>query len=304
MRVLIIDACNIAYRAWSAVHIVNDSGENVGGAVGFIRIIKCIIRDLKPDRVIASWDSNGSQARKKLYPAYKATRKPEHQDYTHQIELIQSILPLINIPQVSIPDVESDDQIAYIAQQMFSDDEKIIVSADGDMLQLVRKDIKIWNPDSKTLIDPVAAVQKIEVLPENFAILKAFTGDTSDNIDGIPGIGAKTAMKLFPDLALRPVSLQDICDQTGAAIKHEKGFSSMYMRLTGHWNKFMRNYELMNLCQMMLNEQQIDSIHDQLSIQSIVYNREEFEMALRHIGVVITDRDFSQVIEDHIKRAA
>lgn len=304
MKILVVDGNNFAYRAWAAVHELNEWGASVGGTIGFIRIIKCIIRDLKPDKVIVSWDADsGSLKRKELYPAYKGTRHAEHPDYGAQMVMIKTLLSVMNVHQVLIEGVESDDIIAYITQNMYPGHTKIIASADGDMLQLVRWDTQIWNPDKKMLLSVPEVVEKTGVLPENFAIIKAFQGDKSDNIPGVPGIGAKTALKLFPDLARKQLSSDDICIQTTDAINKDSRADTMYTRTVGHWKQFELNYKLMNLAEPLLDEGQIDQIHDQLRAGYEKYtNFDAFQATLHHLDIRIGDRDLKEVIEEHQNR--
>lgn len=292
------------FRAWSAVHELNSWGATIGGTVGFIRIYKCIIRGLSPDKVIVSWDADGgSSSRKAYYAGYKGSRPPKHEDFIAQMSYVMGMLELMCVHQLRISGVESDDVVAYIVQNMFQNDERIIASADGDMMQLVDDGTKIYNPDKKGFVNQTDVLVKTGVLPENFALLKAFTGDKSDNVpSSVPGIGDKTAIKLFPELARQRVTLQDILRISQIT---DGRHADMYSKIVANWSDYERNYKLMSLRNTILNEPQIDQIYDQLRRPYEPYtNTDALRAALKFIGIKINDHDFDEVFETHMARVA
>ena len=213
-RVLVVDGLNTFIRAYAASPTTNVNGEHVGGLSGFLLSVGHAIKSINPTRVVVVFDEkDGSAKRKALYPEYKANRKfkirlnraetvdKEDNQLQQLIRLIEylEILPM----SVIVSDgVEADDVIAYIGEDYLKErnSQVFIMSSDKDFLQLVDERIHIWSPTKKQLYYTDDVYNQYGIMPKNFALFRALIGDDSDNIPGVPGLGAKTIVSKFPKM--------------------------------------------------------------------------------------------------------
>ena len=215
-RVLIIDGLNTFIRVFSAVPALNDDGIHIGGVTGFLRSVAATIRQHKPTRCIIVFDGKGGSARRKsLYPNYKANRavktkfnryeefeslQDEQVSMKQQFGRLIEYLQCLPITTMAIDNIEADDVIAYIANEILTDPEHkvTIVSTDRDFLQLVNDRITVWSPVKKIMYTPAVMREEFGIDSKNYLLYRALTGDKSDNITGVNGIGLKTMIKQFP----------------------------------------------------------------------------------------------------------
>lgn len=215
-HILIIDGLNTFIRVFSAVPALNDDGIHIGGVTGFLRSVASAIRQHKPTRCIIVFDGKGGSARRKsLYPNYKANRavktkfnryeefaslQDEQQSMKQQFGRMVEYLQCLPITTMAIDQIEADDAIAYIANEIFTEPENrvTIVSTDRDFLQLVNERITVWSPVKKTMYTPAVMREEFGLSSKNYLLYRALTGDKSDNIPGVNGVGLKTMLKQFP----------------------------------------------------------------------------------------------------------
>lgn len=145
------------------------------------------------------------------------------ESYLTQKNRVKQYLEEIFVRQIEVVNNEADDLIAYYCN--LSVDEKIIIfSADKDLTQLISDRVTIYSPVSRTYIkkgDKVL-INKIEILHENVLVCKVFTGDKSDNIDGIQGLGEKTLVSFFPELQEKPCTIEEILDNARNNLQNKK----------------------------------------------------------------------------------
>jgi DNA polymerase-1 len=205
-RVFVLDAMNLAYRAYYAFirrPLVNTKGENTSAIFGFANTALKIRREERPDYWVLAWDGPGPKVRQKQFAGYKATRKPMPDDLLPQIPVIEELAWALGLPVVQEPGIEADDVMATLARRAEADGyEVVLVTSDKDLAQLVNERIKILAPgrgvgDDYTWMDAAAIEAKWGVPPERVRDVLALMGDTSDNIPGVPGIGEKTAIELI-----------------------------------------------------------------------------------------------------------
>ena len=206
-RVLIIDGLNQFIRVFGAVPALNDDGEHCGGVTGFLLSTAATIRTLKPTRVVIVFDGKGgSNRRKSYYKGYKEGRtgltkinrlagyedlEDQQESMRNQFSRLIEYLQVLPISLTYIDYVEADDIIAYLANHYFKK-EVTIVSSDKDFLQLVNHRIKVWAPTKKKMYDEALVKEDYGVIPQNLIWYRVITGDKSDNIEGVRGIGEKT----------------------------------------------------------------------------------------------------------------
>lgn len=236
-RILIVDSLNTFLRSFVAIHHINPAGNHVGGLGGFLKSVGSVIKQLEPTRVILVFDGVGGSTNKRyLYPEYKTNRhitkisnwdafdnqEEESEAITNQIVRLISYLRCLPVDLVVIDKIEADDVIGYLAQQ-FS--EKVtILSTDQDYLQLVSENISVYSPVKKVMYNPQQVVKEYGITPQNFLVGKVVLGDKGDNVPGVKGIGAKTLVKLFPQLKqqekFRLITLLEHAKQNTAKSKH------------------------------------------------------------------------------------
>lgn len=229
-NVLIVDGLNSFIRVFSAVPVVNDDGDHIGGTFGFMKSIGAVIRQFKPTRCIIVFDGKGgSHRRKKMYSGYKEGRtmltrfnRFEDTQQTVEQEMISmqqqfgrlaEYLSCLPVTVIAIDNIEADDAISYLTTDVFNNksEQVTIMSDDKDFLQLINHKVRVWRPVEKKLYGPPEMMDRFGMPPQNFIWHKIFSGDASDNIPGIKGIGPKTLISKFPFiLEDRRIELEEI----------------------------------------------------------------------------------------------
>ncbi len=197
--VYLIDGSAYIYRAYHAITpLSNKSGLPTHAVYGFTNILLRLFREKQPQRVAVAFDVRGPNFRHQLYPAYKANRPPMPEDLAVQIPYIKEIVAAYRIPCLEQHGAEADDLIAAAVRRLTAADTPVVVvSGDKDLLQLVSPGVSLWDPMNDRFFDGDAVRERYHVGPELLLDLFALTGDTADNIPGVPGIGPKTAEKLL-----------------------------------------------------------------------------------------------------------
>lgn len=204
-KLVILDSNALIHRAYHALpQLKTSKGEVVNAVYGFASILLKAAKDLKPDYLAAVFDLAGPTWREKRYQEYKAKRVKADQELYDQIPLIKKMLNLFKVPIYQKKGYEADDLIGSIVAQFDQDKseiEKIIITGDLDILQLINQQTKVYL--LKTGISQAVVYgrqmveQKYGFTPGQVVDFKALRGDPSDNIPGVPGIGEKTALGLL-----------------------------------------------------------------------------------------------------------
>lgn len=205
-KFVIIDSNALIHRSFHAVPptIHTPDGELVNAVFGFTGILLGILEHEKPDYFAAAFDMKGPTFRDAVYTAYKATRGPMDDLLGKQFPRVREVLGAFNIPIFEKEGLEADDYLAIVANKLrekYPDTELVIVTGDKDALQLVGEGVTVVSPISGYTkvkrYDRAAVKEKMGVWPEQVPDFKGLSGDPSDNISGVPGIGEKTACKLL-----------------------------------------------------------------------------------------------------------
>lgn len=304
--IIILDALNFFLRSWSVVPTMNVNGEHVGGYTGFLSSLKVIVRDFSPSQIIVCWDGEGGSAKRRgIYAEYKAGRKPKlNREFDHdsvsesednmamQLRKCKAYVSMLGIPQVEVKGIEADDIIGYLATAVYADKEKIIVSGDGDMLQLVNDKTKVWAPAYKLLFDEAKVKEKHGVPPCNVTLFRAIKGaaDVSDNISGVKGIGPKKLLKVFPEIAEREVSLSDLVE----ACRKTK-FKSLGEKILAQIDKIETNVNLMCLTQSTVSPESLRAIRYSLEKEIDSISISSLKIAFVKDGLQLKDVDIFDV---------
>ena len=198
-EVYLVDGSAYIYRAYHAIRpLSNAAGMPTHAVYGFTTILRRILREKKPEWLAVAWDTKGPVFRHNLYPEYKANRPPMPEDLVPQIPYIHNMVDAYNIFSMKADELEADDLIASAARKLSDNGCKVvIVSGDKDLLQLVSDTITLWDPMNDTLMDEKAVEKKYGVQPAQLLDYLSLTGDSADNVPGVPGVGPKTAQKLI-----------------------------------------------------------------------------------------------------------
>lgn len=313
MNVLIVDGMNLFIRCFVVVPTMDSDGNSIGGLTGFLKSLKNMVNDSKPDKVIVAWDGEGgSRRRRGIFAEYKEGRKVrlnrqddmENQNESFknmgsQMMKLKTLLGLLGVVQVEAPECEADDVIALICKFIFPDEQKVVLTSDRDMLQLVDDKTIVYSPTKKIYWSRNEVMEKIGVMAENYIFVKALMGDGSDNIKGLGGIGEKTAVKLFPFLAERPVTVEEIRQHCEA----NKEAGSKYRSVLEQWERFLENMKLMQLSSPIISAQAARTIRISTTEQKPRFVFTEFKLQLIRDGIQVIDQDLIGVFQGYKFRA-
>ncbi len=205
-KLVILDSHALIHRAYHAVPpLTSPKGENVGAVYGFASILMRVIKELKPDYILAAFDSAGPTFRHKEFEMYKANRPEVDIDLVNQFDLVKEIVTAFGIPVLAKTGFEADDIVGTVVERLKNkkDLEKIIVTGDMDTLQLIDNDtIKVYTlrkgVTDTVIYDEASVKERFEgLMPDQMIDYKGLKGDPSDNIPGVPGVGEKTAISLL-----------------------------------------------------------------------------------------------------------
>lgn len=196
----LIDGTAYIYRAYHAIRagLSNSRGLPTNAAFGFANILTKMLAEKAPAAIAVLFDVKGPTFRHDIYDAYKANRPPMPEDLAIQIPYIKSIVRGFNIPLFELEGYEADDLIGTLARQAEAQGVAVvIVTGDKDFLQLVSEKTSIWDPMKDAFTDLSGVREKFGIEPAQLVDVMGLSGDTSDNIPGVPGIGPKTALDLI-----------------------------------------------------------------------------------------------------------
>ena len=209
----LLDSYGLIYRSYYAFinrPLKNASGANVSAVYGFFRFLFALFEERNPGAFAAVFDSRVPTFRHEMFEAYKANRQKTPEDLHAQVPVVEEILRALGLPVLKADRYEADDLIAALAERCRSEGRECwIVSSDKDLLQLVGGPVRALRPERDTScrsMGPEEVEAEWGVQPLRILDYLSLTGDSSDNIPGVPGIGDKTALKLLAEYE----SLDDI----------------------------------------------------------------------------------------------
>ena len=291
-HIMVFDGLNTFIRSFGATPAYNEDGDHIGGITGFLYSVGKTVRDFKPSRCVIAFDGRGGNTkRKKIYKDYKANRanktklrrfdhhdstiENEQQSMKHQFSRLVSYLDNLPVTFLSMDGIEADDTIAYIAQMYNDTCKKItIVSTDRDFYQLVDDRIQVWSPIKKKMYDTQAVIDEFGVHPNNMVLYRSFTGDKSDNIPGVSGIGPKTILKLIPEIVNeQQVTLKDLFKKSNQLLTEVK----QYQRILDSHEILEKNWLLMNIKLLDISANTSSKIRGIMEQPVSGLNRTEFQ---------------------------
>ena len=276
-KTLLVDGDNLFKIGFHGVKELYNDGAHVGGVYHFINTLRRFLDEHNHDKVVVFWDGDSnSSIRKAIYPQYKGNRRQDMNEYKYESYLqqkarVKTYLEEVFVRQVEMINNEADDLIAHYCK--IATEEKIIIfSADKDLTQLISERVTIYSPIYKQYFkngDKIS-INKVNIPHQNVTVCKIFTGDKSDNIDGIEGLGEKTLVKLFPQMLEKSCTVEELLDNA-RNIPQKKPIKSLSNILTGKTKsgilgeEFYRiNSKIVNLHEPLITDegkQLVEQIH-------------------------------------------
>lgn len=203
-KLLLIDANSLIHRAFHALpSLTSKKSEPIGAIYGIVNMLLKIIHDHNPSHITAAFDRPEPTFRKEIFKEYKATRPKAPEELISQIVRAHEVFEKLHIPFFEVAGFEADDIIGTLVQKF---KEKvsvvIILTGDRDALQLVESNHVVVETPKKGLSDAVVyTAEEVKTVygiePRQIIDFKGLSGDVSDNIPGVPGVGPKTALKIL-----------------------------------------------------------------------------------------------------------
>ena len=203
----LIDGSGYIFRAYYALPPLTrkSDGLPVGAVSGFCNMLFKLLEDSKsddnlqkPTHFAVIFDSARKNFRNEIYSDYKGNRSETPDDLVPQFEYIRKSVTAFNLPSVELINYEADDLIATYTEQILKKGAKVtIVSSDKDLMQLYKKDVRLYDPMKNKFITSKDVIDKFGVDPKKVIDVQSLAGDSSDNVPGVPGIGIKIAAELI-----------------------------------------------------------------------------------------------------------
>jgi len=290
-RLLIIDGHSLLYRAFHALPpLTNKNGQLTNAVYGFLLILFKAIKDVEANHIVACFDTKKPTFRHQQFEEYKAHRAAMPDGIASQIPIMKQVLEVLGVPIFEKEGFEADDLVATIATKNQGEAKIYILSGDLDNLQLVNEHIFLYTMGKGIkdglVYDSARVVERFGVTPEQMNDFKALTGDNSDNIPGVPGIGKTTAA----DLIGRFGSIKNLYDELATdtavlkpklkeALKNNKDKALLSLQLVMTDKNVVMDFNLdqcklgnfdLKKAEQLFKELNFNSLLDRL--ESMVYN--------------------------------
>lgn len=317
-RVLyLIDGSSYIFRAYHAIRSLSTSkGSPTNAIYGFTSMIFKFLKDYSPEYLGIVFDSKGKTFRDEIYPLYKANREEAPDDFKIQVPKIFEMVDSLGIPQVQIEGYEADDIMGTIAKEM---EEKgisvVLVTGDKDFCQLVSEKVTLIDTmrDKKTGIKEV--IQRFGVPPESVIDVFALSGDATDNIPGVRGVGEKTASELigkFRTIESLYENLNELPQRQRDLLEANKESAILSKRLVTIETSIPMSVSLEGFEYKGFNKEKLREIFEELEFKSLLRELGDNEKVQQEIAIiessggkvsyddyhlVLTERDLDMVLE-------
>ena len=294
--------CNALYkRSYSATQDqYNYNGQKIGALYQFLTKLRQLMKAKVYHNVVVFWDGEKSgKLRYNLYPYYKANRNKNYEEGTipdDEDELLMQVkvknyLEELGIKQFWDSEVEADDFIAHYCLTKKDNERIVIVTSDRDICQLIRENIWVYILDKKSYFDTNKYTKEFGYPPSNIKTIKILTGDVSDNIKGVKGLGQKGLFSEFPELRTETLTVEDIINL--ATEKQDKRLNEKKKALKKYDNIINGITEGSQGNSLYLINEKIIDLDNPLIPNSVKENVNEFI----ECDLDMSDRDLKHVIE-------
>ena len=216
----LIDGSGYIFRAYYALPPLSRKSDGLptGAVSGFCSMLFKLLEDSrsddsihKPTHFAVIFDSAKKNFRNDIYSEYKANRSETPEDLIPQFEYIRKAVKAFSLPSIELINYEADDLLATYAKQIVDAGAKVtVISSDKDLMQLVSKKVRLYDPMKNKVLGENEVFEKFGVKPNQVIDVQSLAGDPSDNIPGVPGIGVKTAAELINKYKTLDVLLKNI----------------------------------------------------------------------------------------------
>lgn len=292
MKLLLIDGNNILFRAFYAIRLLtNKKGQFTNALTGFMNTYLRVMKEEQPDLVAAAFDTGAPTFRHEMYDGYKGTRSKAPDELIQQMPVIRELLKALGVAIIEKDGYEADDIIGTLSRAAAEQDmDCVIMTGDRDSFQLINDRVTVRYPSTKgdVMYTPEKIGEVYGVTPREMLEVKAFMGDSSDNIPGVAGIGEKTALSLiqkYHSVEYIYDNLDTIEVTNGVRAKLEKGresaqFSRKLAEIELHAPvcENMEEYKLGEVSEkasQILTEMEMFSILKKLSLEPSAVKSEE-----------------------------
>ena len=292
-RTLLVDASYLLQRSFhGAKDVYTQSYGHCGGLYQFLTTVRKMIKEHMINKAVLVWDGEGGGVQRyRIDNKYKANRK--NKEWYKKIELsdrdiekenkkrdsilkqrqhIKAYAEELFLRQIEIQDIEADDIIASYCLKYNNKEEIFLYSNDRDFAQLLDLNLTIIFPDIEKPVTKMNYMMYFNHHYSNALILKIICGDTSDNIDGIEGMGEDTLLKYFPELKFKHLTVREICKKADKInqerILNKKKPLKSLVNLLNNIDRLKMNFQLVNLREPMINDEvnvELDNIDSPLS---------------------------------------
>ncbi|KKQ17801.1 MAG: polymerase protein [Berkelbacteria bacterium GW2011_GWA1_36_9] len=284
-RLIIIDSNALLHRSFHALPpLTTKSGQETGAVYGYLLTLFKAIKDLQAGYIVATFDTKAKTFRHEKFQDYKAQRPQTPDGIISQIPLIKEVLDAFKIPVFAKEGFEADDLIATIcktAEEQEKNLEIYILSGDLDNLQLVNENIKVYTL-GKGIKDTV--IYDINKVRERFGIkplqmndFKALTGDASDNVPGVPGIGKKTASEIIQKYGSLKNLYEELSTDTAVlkpkikeALKNNKEAAFMSLELVETKKDVDINFKIEDCKFGIFDQKKVEQVLSDLEFNSLI----------------------------------
>ncbi len=208
----VLDAYSLIFQVFHAIpEMTGPKGQPTQAVFGIFRDMLNLVRDRKPDYLVAAFDGPGPVFRNAIYADYKANRKEMPDDLVPQIPVIRRVFEGFRVPVLIEPGMEADDLIATATKRAEERGlDVVIVTADKDARQLISDHVRLLNLRKNKLIDAVVLNDEWGIRPDQVVDFLALTGDAVDNVPGVPGIGEGFAASFLKQFGTLDAVLQNV----------------------------------------------------------------------------------------------
>ena len=288
-KILLIDGMSVFMQMWHSFSCFDKYGEPANGLGGFLNIIGTFIDDIKPSHVFVIWESGSSDYRNNISVNYKKSRfKRSKHDLTNRTKQISKTIQILKdtpICQVYVNNCESMDTIAYLCNNLYQNKQKVIISTNKHLYQLIDHRTVCYSPVTKLYITEQSILNEFRIFSKNFAVALAMCGEVASNIKGIKGLGFVRLSKLFPAIQCKKINLDQIFETS----KNLMLANTLYNKVQMNFETIKNNWKLIQLENIIIDVEQINQINiiiqqhaNNLDYQKLMTSLAETQLAINH----------------------
>ena len=286
-HVYLVDASVYMFRAWFSISddFANEAGEPTNAVYGYTGFLVSLLEQTDAEHVGVAFDESlTSSFRNGIYPEYKANRDPAPEELKRQFAWAREVTESLGLACYADPLFEADDLIGTLASYWTQRGHPVcVVTADKDLAQLVGDGDHWWDFARNQRHDATGVRNKWGVSPAQIADFLALTGDSVDNIPGVPGVGAKTAAALLDHFGDLDTLWERLDEVPGVKIRGAKSIhqrlvehreaAELARRLTGIQCEVPSALESPDLSRRAVDEARLNRVFDELSFGPMLRQR-------------------------------